>query len=137
MQDKIIEIAKEWIDTPFHHQQCVKGHGVDCLQLVNSVGYEAGLCKKIPIENCNYSRKPNGRKLIEGMKDYLFEIETPVKGDIILIEWRLNLPMHLAIYIGGGNIIHATEQMGRVVESRWDFDLNINSFWRYIGLKNV
>lgn len=133
MRVRIVEIARGWIGTPFHHQQCVKSHGVDCIQLVAGVGHEAGVCSLIPQEKSNYQRRPNPRTLIAGMRDYLTEIQESESqpGDIALIEWREGLPMHLAILSGNGKMIHASELMGGVFEVPIDGRVTIHSFWRF------
>lgn len=141
MRNEIIDEARTWIGTPFHHQQCLKGHGVDCVQFVSAVGARLNLCQRIPKEKSNYPRRPRPKDLINGMKQYLYELDLNCDsfdiGDIALIEWRSGLPMHLAIYSGNNSIIHATENFGEVIEMRLHNSVIINSFWRYIGLKHV
>lgn len=37
---RVVQIAKEWIDTPYHHQASVKGAGTDCLGLIRGIWRE-------------------------------------------------------------------------------------------------
>lgn len=37
---RVVEIAREWIDTPYHHQGSVKGAGTDCLGLMRGIWRE-------------------------------------------------------------------------------------------------
>lgn len=38
--NKVVELAKEWIGTPYHHQESVKGAGTDCLGLMRGLWRE-------------------------------------------------------------------------------------------------
>ena len=40
MKKQIIQTARQWLDTPYHHQARVKGVGVDCIGLVIGVCWE-------------------------------------------------------------------------------------------------
>ncbi len=46
LREKIIEEAKTWIGTPYHHQAAVKGHGVDCAQILIEVYQAVGLAQR-------------------------------------------------------------------------------------------
>lgn len=39
----VVNAAKGWVNTPYHHHAKIKGVGVDCIQLVLAVHEEAGL----------------------------------------------------------------------------------------------
>lgn len=40
---RVIEVAKTWMRTPYHHQACVKGAGVDCAMFPLAVYRECGI----------------------------------------------------------------------------------------------
>lgn len=40
---RIVEAAREWLGTPYHHRSRVKGHGCDCAQLVVASYAQAGV----------------------------------------------------------------------------------------------
>lgn len=42
-RERVLEIARSWIGTPFHDCACVRGAGVDCAMLLKAVYTEAGL----------------------------------------------------------------------------------------------
>lgn len=126
--DKIISAARGWIGTPFRYQQCVKGEGVDCVQLVAAVGYECGLCDLIPRDRSDYPRIPPLRRLMAGLRGVLDEITDPMAGDVLLIAWRTR-PIHLAIMTSDSTMVHATEHAG-VIECDIEFQF-VHSFWRY------
>lgn len=138
MQYKIIKEAREWIGTPFHHQQCVKHHGVDCVNLITGIGNNLGICETLSGEFSTYPEIPSPKFFIKGMEKYLKKInESDVKpGDICAVAWRNNLPMHAALYIGNNSIIHTSRLLNRVIEVYMDdnFKSKIHSWWRYRGV---
>lgn len=144
MRNRVIEEARAWIKTPYQHQGMVKGVGVDCVGLIAAVGINTGVLAMTPEhirQYSGYGRLPNPRKMGEYMEQHLNAIPDSRMevADIAWIEWRKNMPMHLAI-IGSHNdnftLIHATSDVGMVVEhtlsSTW-MD-RICSFWRYPGI---
>jgi len=103
---QIVTEAREWIDTPFHHQACVKGVGVDCIQLVVGVLDSLGVKVSVPK---GYAREPDGtldRELFRRLKPIDMQ-----EGALLLFRIRSN-PQHVAIatkdgmihsYSGGAN----------------------------------
>lgn len=43
MRQAVVQAARSWRGTPYHHMAKVKGHGVDCGQLVIAAFQEAGI----------------------------------------------------------------------------------------------
>ena len=39
----LVDAARSWLNTPYHHKARVKGAGVDCAQLLIGVYTDAGL----------------------------------------------------------------------------------------------
>lgn len=136
MREKIIEKAREWIGTPYHHHQAKMGIGVDCIGLVVEVGRALGIEGSFNpisfIPYMGYSRNPNPNRMIKGMEKFLTRVDVPQMGDIAWIEPRRGLPCHLAIKSGNNTIIHACAVAGRVIESTYPD--RINSWWKYGGL---
>lgn len=131
-QLRIIEEARKWIGTPFHHQGRVKDVGVDCLGLVVGVFNALRLYtmlldrrthKRLPFsafDTTNYSREPDGRTLkmtLDLVLDPIKDIRRIQPGDVglFIIKER---PQHLGIIgnYNGLSIIHALESAGRVAE---------------------
>lgn len=128
---RIIEEARKWIGTPFHHQGRVKGAGVDCLGLVvgvfNALNLRTRIVdssgKKLPFstfDSTNYSRQPDGvtlKRVLDALIDPIADISTIRPGDIALFYIKEH-PQHLGI-IGNNNglsVIHALESSKRVCE---------------------
>lgn len=114
---RIVDTAREYLGTPFHHQGRLKGVGVDCIGLLVGVAREMGLFVH---DNTEYSRRPDGRTLLAELRKVLDEIpvEDAKPGDI-LVFWfqrRTRHPQHVGIKSEVG-IIHTYEHIGRVVEA--------------------
>lgn len=144
MRSKILAEARGWLGTPYQHQAMLKGVGADCVGFVVGVGCATGvltLTKQEIKAYSGYGRLPNPRQMRVVLERHCIEIpEHDVRtADIAWIEWRENLPMHLAVigeHKGNRTLLHAVADVGRAVEhaltKQWDD--RIVSFWRYPGL---
>lgn len=86
---RVVDEAKTWIMTPYHHQGRVKGAGVDCLTLLAEVYERAGIIEHA--EPGNYEQQwmlhRDEEKYIAGLMQYCEEIERPGMGDIAV--WQI------------------------------------------------
>jgi len=119
----IVDEAREWLDTPFQHQQRLKGIATDCIGLVGGVALELG------IEGArewaddpnlhNYGKTPMDL-LLAGCDRFLtrISIHEAGLGDILVMAFR-RFPQHVAIVsqVEPMYLIHAYAQIGRVVEN--------------------
>jgi len=148
MRERIVTEAREWLGTPYHHQQATKGVGCDCVGLIRGVGVVCGAMKPREIEWATfgaYSRRPNPRHMLKGMRTFLVELSPGEErdGDIAWLAWREDLPMHLAILATDGTgtprMIHSYSDAGRVVEHGVtdEWRRRIVSFWRYPELEEA
>lgn len=141
--DAILREARRWLGTPYQHQAQLIGHGVDCAQLVIAVGLALGLLDDDARGETQYGRLPNPKRAADAVARHLRRIEEPRPGDVLFIEWRPNVPTHLAFLAaapaGYPTMIHACGDSGRVVEHRIDsvWARRINSAWRFRGLSDV
>lgn len=136
--------ARSWVGTPYHHQARVKRVGCDCIGLIWATGENCGvLCIDAGQVRryLSYPRNPNPRRMGEALAEFLVEIpeDQAGQGDILWIQWRPGLPMHMAIlasYEGRGTMIHAWMNLGAVVEHGYDNEWPslVHSYWRYPGL---
>lgn len=118
----IVAAARSELGTPFRHQGRVSGKALDCAGLIVRVSDLLGVPAT---DQRGYSRLPSGAKLetaLDGQQNVYRVRRTPLAGDILMLRFNKD-PQHLAIYTGE-NIIHCTNQTGRVVEERFD------SMWR-------
>ncbi len=143
-RNRVITEAREWMGTPYQHQAMLKGVGSDCVGFVVGVGLATGvltLTKQDRKAYAGYGRLPNPSQMRTVLERHCVEVpEHDVRiADVAWIEWRENLPMHLAMvgtHKGNRTLLHAVSDAGKVVEhtltKQWDE--RIVSFWRYPGL---
>lgn len=122
---QIVAAAREWIDTPFHHQARLKGVGADCIGLL------IGLCREFgfvapDFDVTGYPRSPDGKTLLPMARQHMIEIDRAAMqpGDVVAVSFDKE-PQHFGILgdyrHGGLSIIHAASDPGRVIETRLMF----------------
>jgi cell wall-associated NlpC family hydrolase len=110
----LVEEAREWLGTPWHHNQKVKGKGVDCIRFVESLAESQGI--EIGFIPAHYTRSTQDERLLEFLRDRCLEkplsLNNIEDGDIMVLKYR-GVPHHLAIAStlpdGRRGIIHASE----------------------------
>lgn len=128
---QVVEQARTWIGTPFHHAARTKGLGVDCVGLLVGVSRELGLVASdfdVPL----YTPTPDGHTMLRWCNLYMTQVAEPAMqpGDIIVVITDA-FPQHLAIlgnYVHGGlSIIHAASNASppRVIETRLMFSRSL------------
>jgi cell wall-associated NlpC family hydrolase len=116
-REDIVSEAHEWIGTPFHANQMVKGLGADCIGTVAGISIANGAI--LPDMPRSYPMRPNGT-----LKPYLdkhFDLVSgdPQPADILLMAFGDSEPHHIALYIGNDEIIHAYAQARRVAKQKY------------------
>lgn len=115
----VVDVARGWIGTKFHHQGRVKGVGVDCIGLVVGVAKELGF---EVVDQVNYAREPKDGELQLALEQYLMPGEL-VPGAVVLFKLEKE-PQHVGIVSeledGGLGLIHAYMQSRKVVEHGLD-----------------
>lgn len=125
---QVIELARTWIGTPYHHQASLKGVGVDCIGLVRGVYRE--LYGIEPPELINYSADWGDANGNEDMVLAAFKYLEPVSlsnvsaGDVVLVRWtKERVAKHCLIMTGDTTAIHAYNR-SPVAE------INMSEWWR-------
>jgi NlpC/P60 family putative phage cell wall peptidase len=110
--DKSLLVAEAytWLGTPYHHQQRLKGVGVDCAQLIAGIAEGAGLMENV-ITPMDYSAEWNYHNAEEKMLGYIEALgctrtEHPEPGDIVAFKIGL-AHGHLGILVSPNEFIHA------------------------------
>ena len=120
MRKAIVEKAREYLGTPFHHQGRLKDIGIDCIGLLAGVAHELNIFKH---DNTAYSRHPDGKSLMLELEKYLDEIPKSEMqmGDILVfyISTRTKYPTHIGFKTDYG-MIHTYQGSGKVVEHAFD-----------------
>lgn len=127
-REAIVREARTWLGTPFHHRQCIKGIGVDCVNFAHAV-YDAFGLLPPRFSMPDYTLNPTGRELVDALE----RLMAPVKqqdiqpADLILIA-PAEVPRHVGIVAelrGHPSIIHACNassvRPARVIEHRLMF----------------
>ena len=138
---QVVDCARSYLGTPFHHQGRLKGIGLDCVGLLIRVGHDLGLTE---FDHTGYPRQPIEERLYERFREELDEINSweALPGDIVLFR-ILKHPQHLAIlgdYHGGGlSLIHAYSPVGKVTEAHFSASWGSRAFayFRYKGVTHV
>ena len=112
----VLEEARGWIGTPFHHAARVKGAGVDCLMLLAEVYQRAGVAARIdpPFYVPDWHLHRDAERYLEGLLLYARPIDgPPFPGDIALFRFGRTLS-HGAIVSEWPRLIHAYWSIGVV-----------------------
>lgn len=115
MREKVVEVAKSWLGTPYHHRAKLKGIGVDCAQILVAVFSEAGI-----IDDFDTGQYPQDWMMhrseelyLGSIEKYAKRVEQPKPGDIALFKFG-RCVSHSAIVIEWPIVIHAYKMAGVV-----------------------
>ncbi|MFC0340076.1 peptidase [Paracoccus niistensis] len=125
MSARAVELAREWIGTPYVHQGSAQGAGADCLGLVRGVwrGLYGTEPETAPPYTADWGETGGGEPLLTAALRNLVAVapdvpETP--GEVLLFRMRDGaVAKHLGIRAGVGSeasFVHAYDRHG-VVES--------------------
>lgn len=109
MQARIVEEALSWEGTPYHHQACIKGAGVDCAMFLVAVYQALGLVPKdfdprpYPV---HWHLHRGEQRFLNLLLQYAEPVETPEPGDIAMFSYGYT-DSHGSIVIEWPHIIHA------------------------------
>ncbi len=115
-RNQIIEEARSYIGTPYHHQGRIKGVGVDCAGVVVGINTKFELTSH---DVKGYKPSPHNGLLQQALADAGFKkkLRTQLQaGDCLLMQFT-GEPQHLAVFTGE-SIIHSYSKIKKVVEHR-------------------
>jgi cell wall-associated NlpC family hydrolase len=114
-RERVVQIAKTWLRTPYHSNARVKGAGVDCGMLLLAVFEEAGLMDHVEVgyysEQWHLHR--SAELYLQWVEKYcrLIDYEKPLSGDIALFQFGRTLS-HGAIVVDWPLVIHSYNEPG-------------------------
>jgi len=120
-REQVLELAHQWIDTPYQHQASVKGAGCDCLGLIRGIWRElyGEEPMAVPAYTPDWAESLGEETLLHAAQSCLSPIvkDAAKPGDVLLFRMAPRVPCkHIAILSAPDRIIHA--YWGRaVVES--------------------
>lgn len=126
LRQRIVEEARSWLGTPYHHQAMVKGAGVDCAMILVAVYRAVGL---IP---AGFDPRPypqdwhlhrDAERYLSNITRFCREVETPQVGGIAV--WRFGRTFsHGGICIGSNQVIHSYVGRGVVLDDMGQAELS-------------
>ncbi len=135
---QVVTQAREWIGTPFQHQQRTKHVASDCAGLVIGVARELGLIAP-EFDVSGYARQPDGISLLRWCDQYMCRVNRSDMnpGHVVVVAYD-KAPGHMGILgdyrHGGLSIIHALiKPANEVVETRLMFSRQM----RFIAAFNL
>lgn len=114
-RSQIATEALTWLGTPWHHHQCCKGAGVDCVQLIYKVGKEIGFIPEDYVIE-NYEPLARGSFLVRHLEKWLVETGEISVGSVLLFVHN-GLLTHVGIAVDDKHFVHASAQDGKVMLS--------------------
>lgn len=118
IRQEIVAEAKTWLLTPWHHRQCCKGAGVDCVFFLVGVYNAIGLTNirdaDVPYYPIDIMMHRSDETVLDCVTRYAQQVEVPQPGDIAV--WKFGrIFSHAAIVLDYPSIIHAHRGMKMVV----------------------
>lgn len=135
-QDNVNKLSEEldgWLGTSYRHYCCIKKRGVDCALFLGQVFKNLDVLKKLEykyyskdwhkhsninifMDNFKYNIKHN---LKEGLEINKVECAiTPMEvGDWLMFKINSKHINHSALYLGTGQIIHAVQRRGVILDN--------------------
>ncbi len=110
----IVEAARLWVGTPYHHQASVRGIGTDCLGLVRGVWRDVygSDAETPPAYSRDWAEAGGEETMLAAASRHLERIEPPelAPGDVVVFRLRAGVvAKHAAIVAGALTMIHAME----------------------------
>lgn len=137
-RQRVVEEAKTWLLTPYHHKAAVKGAGVDCAQILLEVYYAAGLTdKRVDVGDypMDWMMHRSEEQYLGWLYKYGHEVKEPLPGDVVIYKFGRCFS-HAGIIIDWPTIIHSYRKEGGVVWGRGDKgefegrEMKFISFWK-------
>jgi cell wall-associated NlpC family hydrolase len=123
LRQAVVEEARGWIGTPFHHAARVKGAGVDCLMLLAEVYERAGVAPHIepPFYVPDWHLHRDAERYLEGLLHYAREIDGPSRRGAGPPQGPQPLPGDIALFRFGRTFSHGAivAQWPRLIHAYW------------------
>lgn len=133
--DMIAAAADGMVGTPFKHQGRNPKAGVDCAGVVLCSVWSAG-CE---LPDCiGYGPQPKADVLLEELQQRARRVhrDDAEPGDIMLFQYRADMPMHFAVLLANEYVVHAHGSTGKVIKHRLTsaWSARLHSIWRAEGV---
>ena len=125
---RLIQMAKHWLNTPFHSQGRQYNIGCDCFGLILGIAYEMLIKSRQgkllhTYDLITYDPFEDSQQLLSFMKQHFYIIDEVILGSILLIKIT-EKQYHLCIVsqLNPIKIIHCCSTIGRVCEHRLPYE---------------
>lgn len=133
--EQAIAIARTWIGTPYQHQACLKGHGVDCVGLIKGIYEELYEVKTREVVNYtpDWGDSNGNESLLKIARKYMRPV-TPGNvdaGHVVLMRWkRRRVAKHALLMTSSDTAIHAYNRspVCEIHLSKWWLDKIVYAF---------
>jgi NlpC/P60 family putative phage cell wall peptidase len=110
----IVDAARAWIGTPYHHQASLRGTGTDCLGLVRGVWRDVyGTAAEIPpAYSRDWAEATGVETMLEAASRHLVNVPvcSAAPGDVLIFRLRSGLvAKHAGIRATATTFVHAME----------------------------
>lgn len=112
----LVDIARSWLNTPYHHQAAKKDVGADCLGLIRGIYEEfTGVASPIPPAYSKAWGQTDGQELmLRAAHEHLIYVGSRsaylLAGDVLIFRMRKgSVAKHAGMYIGENRMIHSFE----------------------------
>lgn len=133
MNQDLVDNARDWLGTPWEHNQSEKGIAVDCVNFLAAVAIESGLTIE-PIPESYHRTSKDSTELEDYLNRNFTKTKTGIieRNNIILYNFY-GYYKHVAIAVNSNSIIHASFREGKVVEH------TIDGIWRHriVGIWSI
>jgi cell wall-associated NlpC family hydrolase len=117
----VLDQAREWLRTPYHHMARVKGVGVDCLTLLAEVYERAGVIPHVdvPFYPPDWNLHRDAERYVGGITRFAREVPyggdnpPPLPGDVAVFKFGRCFA-HGAIVVDWPRLVHAWHNAGVV-----------------------
>lgn len=118
----MVEEARPWDRTPYHHAARLKGVGVDCAMLLAEVYERAGVIPHVTPEEypADWHLHRDEERLRSWVERYAVPTQDPGPGDTVLYRFGRCFSHAAIILAWPDEIIHAVRRAGKVLIERGD-----------------
>lgn len=128
-RQKLVDVSRSWVRTPYRNYIGKKGVGCDCAHLLVEAHAEAGLAERFAVEryNADWHHHRDEERYLSKVEEYLKRMDdvelpmigrtgfTALPGDVLV--WRIGRTFsHGAIVTRWPYVVHASLPAGIVLE---------------------
>ena len=110
----IVDEARAWVGTPYHHQACLRGIGADCLGLVRGIwcGLYGAEPEIPPAYSPDWAEAGGQETLLGAAARHMSAVAVAdmKPADVIVFRFRRGVPAkHAAVLVTPTSMVHAAE----------------------------